>query len=124
MYRSFFSFLNFLPFAFRELGYTAAEFGMHISLLPAGFVIGNLISRKWTAHLGYHQNGSLGLHIDGGCHQCDGDCGVFRGSIRIGVGAAGDDLFIIKRAYHAERIDWCHQLRETFCAGRGIRVGR
>ena len=48
----FFSFLNFLPFAFRELGYTPAEFGVHISLLPAGFVVGNLISRKWTATLG------------------------------------------------------------------------
>ena len=48
----FFAFLNFLPFAFKHLGYSASEFGYYIMLLPTSFFIGNLISRKLTPTLG------------------------------------------------------------------------
>jgi DHA1 family bicyclomycin/chloramphenicol resistance-like MFS transporter len=48
----FYAFLNFFPFAFKNLGYSASEFGYFIMLLPTTFVVGNLISRKLTPMLG------------------------------------------------------------------------
>ena len=48
----FYAFLNFLPFAFKHLGYSASEFGYYIMLLPTSFIAGNLISRKLTPILG------------------------------------------------------------------------
>lgn len=48
----FYAFLNFLPFAFKHLGYSASEFGYYIMLLPTSFIVGNLISRKLTLILG------------------------------------------------------------------------
>lgn len=48
----FYAFLNFLPFAFKHLGYSASEFGYYIMLLPTSFIVGNLISRKLTPILG------------------------------------------------------------------------
>ena len=48
----FYSFLNFLPFSFKHLGYSASEFGYYIMLLPTSFIFGNLISRKLTPILG------------------------------------------------------------------------
>ena len=48
----FYAFLNFLPFAFKHLGYSASEFGYYIMLLPTSFIVGNLISRKLTPMLG------------------------------------------------------------------------
>ena len=48
----FYAFLNFLPFAFKHLGYSASEFGYYIMLLPTSFIAGNLISRKLTPMLG------------------------------------------------------------------------
>ena len=48
----FYAFLNFLPFAFKHLGYSASEFGYYIMLLPASFVVGSLISKKLTPILG------------------------------------------------------------------------
>jgi DHA1 family bicyclomycin/chloramphenicol resistance-like MFS transporter len=48
----FYAFLNFLPFVFKHLGYSASEFGYYIMLLPASFVVGSLISRKLTPILG------------------------------------------------------------------------
>jgi DHA1 family bicyclomycin/chloramphenicol resistance-like MFS transporter len=48
----FYSFLNFLPFAFQTLGYSAAEFGAYIALLPVGFLVGNLLSRQLTPVFG------------------------------------------------------------------------
>ena len=48
----FFAFLNFFPFAFKNLGYSASEFGYFMILLPTTFIVGNLISRKLTPMLG------------------------------------------------------------------------
>ena len=48
----FYAFLNFLPFAFKHLGYSASEFGYYIMLLPTSFIAGSLISRKLTPMLG------------------------------------------------------------------------
>ena len=48
----FYAFLNFLPFVFKHLGYSASEFGYFIMLLPASFIIGSLISKKLTPILG------------------------------------------------------------------------
>ena len=48
----FYSFLNFLPFSFKHLGYSASEFGYYIMLFPTSFILGNLISRKLTPILG------------------------------------------------------------------------
>ena len=48
----FYSFLNFLPFSFKHLGYSASEFGYYIMLFPTSFIFGNLISRKLTPILG------------------------------------------------------------------------
>jgi DHA1 family bicyclomycin/chloramphenicol resistance-like MFS transporter len=48
----FYAFLNFLPFVFKHLGYSASEFGYFIMLLPASFIVGNLISKKLTPILG------------------------------------------------------------------------
>ena len=48
----FYAFLNFLPFVFKHLGYSASEFGYFIMLLPASFIVGSLISKKLTPILG------------------------------------------------------------------------
>lgn len=48
----FYSFLNFLPFSFKDLGYSASEFGYYMMLLPTSFIVGNLISQKLTPILG------------------------------------------------------------------------
>jgi DHA1 family bicyclomycin/chloramphenicol resistance-like MFS transporter len=48
----FYAFLNFLPFSFKNLGYSASEFGYYIMLIPTSFIVGNLISRKLTPILG------------------------------------------------------------------------
>ena len=48
----FYAFLNFLPFAFKHLGYSASEFGYFIMLLPTSFIVGSLISKKLTPILG------------------------------------------------------------------------
>jgi len=59
----FFAFLNFLPFAFKNLGYSASEFGYFIMLLPTSFFIGNLISRKLTPTLGITKMVQIGSLI-------------------------------------------------------------
>ena len=48
----FYAFLNFLPFVFKHLGYSASEFGYFIMLLPTSFIVGSLISKKLTPILG------------------------------------------------------------------------
>jgi DHA1 family bicyclomycin/chloramphenicol resistance-like MFS transporter len=59
----FFAFLNFFPFAFKNLGYSASEFGYFIMLLPTTFVVGNLISRKLTPTLGITKMVQMGSLI-------------------------------------------------------------